>query len=82
MEGLPAVRASVNVSARQFRNRNFVSSVEEVLAHTGLAPRWLELEITESMLMGNVEEIVARMEDLRRIGVSLPIDDFGTSFSV
>lgn len=80
-EGLPPVRASVNVSARQFRNRNFVSSVEEVLARTGLDPRWLELEITESMLMGDVEAIVARMEDLRRVGVSLSIDDFGTGYS-
>ena len=80
-EGLPPVRASVNVSARQFRNRNFVFSVEEVLARTGLDPRWLELEITESMLMGDVEAIVARMEDLRGIGVSLSIDDFGTGYS-
>ncbi len=80
-EGLPPVRASVNVSARQFRNRNFVATVEEVLARTGLAPRWLELEITESMLMGDIGAIVARMEDLRRVGVSLSIDDFGTGYS-
>ncbi|MDK9723424.1 MAG: EAL domain-containing protein [Sterolibacteriaceae bacterium MAG5] len=80
-EGLPPVRASVNVSARQFRNRNFVAIVEEVLARTGLAPRWLELEITESMLMGDIGAIVARMEDLRRVGVSLSIDDFGTGYS-
>jgi len=80
-EGLPAVRASVNVSARQFRNRNFVAQVEEILIRTGLEPRWLELEITESMLMGEIAAIVARMEDLRRIGVSLSIDDFGTGYS-
>lgn len=79
--GLPSVCASVNVSARQFRNHNFVSSVEEVLARTGLEPRWLELEITESMLMGDIAAIVARMEELRRIGVSLSIDDFGTGYS-
>lgn len=80
-EGLPQIRASVNVSARQFRNKNFVSSVREILDRTGLAPCWLELEITESMLMGDVEAIVARMEDLRRIGISLSIDDFGTGYS-
>ena len=80
-EGLSPVRASVNVSARQFRNRNFVSSVEEILARTGLEPRWLELEITESMLMGDMASIVARMENLRRLGVSLSIDDFGTGYS-
>jgi len=80
-EGLRPVCASVNVSARQFRNRNFVASVEEILAKTGLEPRWLELEITESMLMGDIAPIVARMEDLRRLGVSLSIDDFGTGYS-
>lgn len=80
-EGLPAVCASVNVSARQFRNRNFIASVEDILNRTGLEPRWLELEITESMLMGDVDAIVARMEDIRRLGVSLSIDDFGTGYS-
>jgi len=80
-EGLPAVKASVNVSARQFRNRNFVALVEDVLARTGLEPRWLELEITESMLMGDIEAVIARMEELRRVGVSLSIDDFGTGYS-
>lgn len=80
-QGLPPVCASVNVSARQFRNRNFVASVAEVLARTGLAPCWLELEITESMLMGDVEAIVARMEAIRSLGISLSIDDFGTGYS-
>jgi len=80
-EGLPPVRASVNVSARQFNNRNFVSSVENILKKTGLDPAWLELEITESMLMGDIEAIALRMEDLRKIGVSLSIDDFGTGYS-
>lgn len=80
-EGLPAVRASVNVSARQFRNPRFVGLVEQVLEQTGLEPRWLELEITESMLMGDIDTIVTRMEDLRKVGVSLSIDDFGTGYS-
>ncbi len=79
--GLPPVRASVNVSARQFRNCNFVPLVESVLARTGLDPEWLELEITESMLMGDIGAIVNRMQDLRRTGVSLSIDDFGTGYS-
>lgn len=80
-QGLPPVCASVNVSARQFRNRNFVASVAEVLERTGLEPRWLELEITESMLMGAVEAIVACMEAIRNLGISLSIDDFGTGYS-
>jgi len=80
-EGLPPVCASVNVSARQFRNRTFVASVAEVLQRTGLDPQWLELEITESMLMGDIAAIVARMEEIRALGVSLSIDDFGTGYS-
>jgi diguanylate cyclase (GGDEF)-like protein len=80
-EGLHPICASVNVSARQFRNRNFVASVEEVLNRTGLDPQWLELEITESVLMGDIESIVARMDALRKLGVSLSIDDFGTGYS-
>lgn len=80
-EGLPPVRASVNVSARQFRNPDFVASVEAILARIGLDPCWLELEITESMLIGDVEALVKRMEDLRKVGVSISIDDFGTGYS-
>jgi diguanylate cyclase (GGDEF)-like protein len=80
-EGLHPICASVNVAARQFRNRNFVSLVEDVLKRTGLDPQWLELEITESVLMGDIEAIVARMEALRKLGVSLSIDDFGTGYS-
>lgn len=80
-QGLHPICASVNVSARQFRNRNFVSLVEDVLQRTGLDPQWLELEITESVLMGDIEAIVARMEALRQLGVSLSIDDFGTGYS-
>ena len=80
-EGLPHVCASVNVSARQFRNRDFITSLEGVLNRTGLDPRWLELEITESMLMGDIDWIVERMKDIRKLGVSLSIDDFGTGYS-
>ncbi len=80
-EGLSPLKASVNVSARQFRNRDFVAAVAEVLRQSGLDPRWLELEITESMLMGDMDAVVKRMEDLRSLGVSLSIDDFGTGYS-
>ena len=81
VDGLAPVRASVNVSARQFRHRDFVASVEAVLQATGLEPQWLELEITESMLIGDIDAMVARMEALRAVGVSLSIDDFGTGYS-
>jgi len=80
-EGLHPIRASVNVSARQFRNSNFVAIVRDVLERTGLEPCWLELEITESVLMGDIAALVARMQELRQLGVSLSIDDFGTGYS-
>jgi diguanylate cyclase (GGDEF)-like protein len=79
--GLPSVRCSVNVSAHQFRSRHIVEKVKAALAESGLEADWLELEITESMLMNNVEEVVAKMQALRDLGVNLSIDDFGTGYS-
>ncbi len=80
-EGIAPVRISVNVSARQFRNRVFVDSVSRILEDTGLDPTWLELEITESMLMHDVEAVVRKMTALRELGLGLSIDDFGTGYS-
>ena len=79
--GLPSLRISVNVSPRQFRNRAFVSTVSAILTETGLSADWLELEITESMLMNDVEGTVLRMTELRNMGIGLSIDDFGTGYS-
>ncbi len=78
---LPSIGISVNVSARQFRNRHFVDTVRQALSDSCLDPRWLELEITESMLMGDVDAAVIRMNALRQLGVGLSIDDFGTGYS-
>lgn len=80
-EGLPPVKASVNVSVRQFRNPDFVAIVDKILKDSDLDPKWLELEITESMLMGDMDAMVKRMEELRNLGLSLSIDDFGTGYS-
>lgn len=80
-KGLNAVKVSVNVSARQFRARTFLEMVGGVLAETGLDPRWLELEITESMLMNDVESAVSKMTAIREMGIGLSIDDFGTGYS-
>lgn len=79
--GLAAVRVCVNASARQFREKTWVSCVRETLRETGLEPRYLELELTESMLMRDVSQTVATMQELRAIGVGLTIDDFGTGYS-
>lgn len=79
--GLPPVRVAVNVSAIQFRERNFVRRVERALAESGLEPRYLELELTESALMRDVNEAIAIMRALQATGVCFAIDDFGMGYS-
>ena len=76
-----AIRISVNVSALQFQQPGFVDGVVEVLARCGLAPQWLELELTESILVQDEREALRRLEALARLGVRLAIDDFGTGWS-
>ncbi|MDX1105616.1 EAL domain-containing protein [Sinorhizobium medicae] len=79
--GLPPLIISVNVSARQFRERNWASRVAEILKETGLEARYLELELTESLIMQDVLGAIATMHALEAIGVHLAIDDFGTGYS-
>jgi EAL domain-containing protein (putative c-di-GMP-specific phosphodiesterase class I) len=71
----------VNVSPLQFRQIDFVSVVERILAETGFDPSRLELELTESTLLGNVESAEAAMHRLKALGVRLALDDFGTGYS-
>jgi len=71
----------VNLSSVQFRQRDFVSEVEEALAESGLAPGFLEFELTESMLMSDTNDMVRTLEGLKALGVKLAIDDFGTGHS-
>jgi diguanylate cyclase (GGDEF)-like protein/PAS domain S-box-containing protein len=78
--GLPPTVVSVNVSARQFRANNFVRTVAETLKETGLDPRYLEIELTESV-MHDAPQLVAMLGELKRIGVQIAIDDFGTGYS-
>jgi diguanylate cyclase (GGDEF)-like protein len=79
--GRERVRLAVNVSAVQFASPGFVGAVHDALKHSGLSPALLELEITESVLMRDVEQSIRRMSELRRTGVRLAIDDFGTGYS-
>jgi diguanylate cyclase (GGDEF)-like protein/PAS domain S-box-containing protein len=79
--GMPPITVGVNVSARQFREKDWVKQVARILEETGLAPQYLELELTESLLMHNVDLAVATMRELQAIGVNLSIDDFGTGYS-
>ena len=79
--GLKSLRVSVNISARQFRDESLLWTVESALAEAQLDPRALELEITESVAMEDVEQTMATLAELRRSGVSIAIDDFGTGHS-
>jgi diguanylate cyclase (GGDEF)-like protein/PAS domain S-box-containing protein len=72
---------AVNVSARQFRSANFVDQVAAILEHTGANPQNLKLELTESLLVENVENTITKMAALKATGVSFALDDFGTGYS-
>ena len=72
---------SVNVSVRQFRQPDFVKQVLGILQSSGANPERLKLELTESLLLADVEDVIARMEYLRRYGVGFSLDDFGTGYS-
>ena len=79
--GLPPIRVAVNLSARQLRQPNLVKMVDQVLQDTGLAPRYLELEITETTVMKNEELTKGVLCELHQMGVSMAMDDFGTGYS-
>jgi diguanylate cyclase (GGDEF)-like protein/PAS domain S-box-containing protein len=80
-KGMPRVRMTVNVSAQQFYQGDIAHTVERVLRETGLEPELLELELTESLTLNDSETTIKIMQDLKRIGVSLSLDDFGTGWS-
>ncbi len=75
------LRVAVNLSVRQFQDKGFIDMVRQVMEDTGLPSANLELEITESMVMGDVDEAIATLETLRGMGLHLSIDDFGTGYS-
>lgn len=79
--GLPPLKIAVNVSAQQFRQQDFSDTVRYALVDTGLEPRWLELELTESCIIEDIEESVEILGELRGLGVGISIDDFGTGYS-
>jgi predicted signal transduction protein with EAL and GGDEF domain len=80
-EGLPALKLSVNVSSRQLMHGLSGETIARQLEESGLAPASLTLEITESLFIGDSPEAIAWLGDIRELGVSLSIDDFGTGFS-
>jgi diguanylate cyclase (GGDEF)-like protein len=80
-EGAPPVSLSVNFSAIQFSNPNFVEMIRDVLAEHRLPANRLQVEITESMMLEDIESCRVKLQALRRLGVSIAIDDFGTGYS-
>lgn len=80
-EGLDAVRVSVNLSGRQFLDKNIGGIVEDAIHGNGIPPRLIELEITESILMGNINYAILILHTLKEIGVTVSLDDFGTGYS-
>ena len=74
-------RISVNVSARQLQDPNWLKSVDTVIQKTGIPPKYLDLEITESMLVGNPQNVIDTLDTLGQMGVTLTLDDFGTGYS-
>jgi len=80
-EGYEVGHVAVNLSPRQFRDASLIRKVGEILARTGLDPRHLELEITESLAMKDVDAVVAKLKELKGLGLLMAIDDFGTGYS-
>jgi diguanylate cyclase (GGDEF)-like protein len=79
--GLTGIRVSVNVSPRQFQQKNFVETVAQVLAETKTDPTSLQLEITETSIMQSAEQVVTRLFELKQTGLTIAIDDFGMGYS-
>ncbi|MBF0193489.1 MAG: EAL domain-containing protein [Magnetococcales bacterium] len=80
-QGYVPLKVAVNLSARQFREEGLVGLVENILTETDLPAQMLELEITESMVMDDVDEAINVLQQLRSLGVSIAVDDFGTGYS-
>jgi diguanylate cyclase (GGDEF)-like protein len=81
LQGYPPMRIAVNVSVMQFNRDNFVDIVVQSLEKSGLEPCWLELELTEGLLLSDTQATIFKLKKLKELGVYLAIDDFGTGYS-
>ncbi len=79
--GLPPIQIGVNLSIKQLQQKDFLSSLQQILNETNFDPHYLELEITEGIMMDNVEEKIVLLNQFRQMGIQLSIDDFGTGYS-
>ena len=79
--GIKPIKISVNVSAIEFYQTDIVANVKSILESTGLEPEYLEIELTESMALVDIEATITKMTALRELGVGISMDDFGTGYS-
>ena len=79
--GIAPIKVAVNLSVRQFRQKGLVKAIAAILADIGMEPRYLELELTESMVMHSADEVISTLWQLQDMGVQLSVDDFGTGYS-
>lgn len=79
--GLGNVRVAVNVSARQFLHVNLVQTIKNIIAETGVDPHYLDIELTESHLMIDIDRAIGILSDIKKLGIQLSVDDFGTGYS-
>lgn len=80
-EGFPPIRMGVNVSASQFDTAGFGELVSEIINETAISPEWVNLEITESVVVKNAEEAIVKFHELHNVGLTIAIDDFGIGYS-
>lgn len=80
-QGLPPQRVAVNLSVGQFQYTNLVETVRQVLQDTQMDGRWLELEVTESIIIQDTEKVIEMLLELKELGIEISIDDFGTGYS-
>jgi EAL domain-containing protein (putative c-di-GMP-specific phosphodiesterase class I) len=80
-QGLPKMRVAVNLSGHQLQQKNFLDIVKRVLVKTGLPAQYLELEITETVIMQNPEFVIEILKELQQLGAHISVDDFGTGYS-
>ena len=78
---IPPLRMAINISAVQFRRNDFIEVVRSAIEETGVDPAFIELELTENVAMHHADEVLHTLRELKKIGVKLSIDDFGTGFS-
>lgn len=79
--GIASVVMAVNVSSVHFSRSNFVGDLQHIVEQNGLAAKWFEIELTESLLFDNIEQVILKLQQVRQLGIKVSIDDFGTGYS-